>query len=76
MGFFPLLRFKKNIFSRKSKPVPRGVYIAIAFFIGVLLLPNIVLAVQFYPPAQGLILLSIALAVRLVPALFLPVRLW
>ena len=76
MGFFPLLRFKKNIFSRKSKPVPRGVYIAIAFFIGVLLLPNIVLAVQFYPPAQGLILLSIALAVLLVPALFLPVRLW
>ena len=76
MELFPLLRFKKKLFPKKGEPVPRGVYIAIAFFIGVLLLPNIVLAVQFYPPAQGLILLSIALAVRLVPALFLPVRLW
>lgn len=76
MELSPLLRFKKKLFPKKGEPVPRGVYIAIAFFIGVLLLPNIVLAVQFYPPAQGLILLSIALAVLLVPALFLPVRLW
>ncbi len=76
MGYSPLLRFKKKIFSKKSKPLTRGVYITIAFFIGVLLLPNIVLAVQFYPPAQGLILLSLALAVLLLPALFFPVRLW
>lgn len=60
----------------KGKHPTRRDYLIIAFFFLILLLPNVALAVQFYPLSQSLILLSMAFFMLLLPTVFLSIRTW
>lgn len=70
------LGVKKKATSNKQKLPTQRHYLIIVFFLLFLLLPNIALAIQFYPLVQALILSGMALAILLLPSTFLPIRIW
>ncbi len=51
-------------------------YILVALFLLVLLLPTVAIVIQFHPPYFTPALINMALAIFLLPALFLPARIW
>ena len=70
------LGVKKKATSNKQKLPTQRHYLITVFFLLFLLLPNIALAIQFYPLVQALILSGMALAILLLPSTFLPIRIW
>ena len=51
-------------------------YILVALFLLVLLLPTVAIIIQFHAPYFAPALINMALAIFLLPALFLPARIW